>query len=108
VKLGKSTNETLQKLPQAFGEHSLSHTVVFYWHSRYKSSRVSVEMGNVLGAQALTKQQRMLRKFKNSSMKTIAKQSMSLQTPLGSVMEFARMILTESFNMRCTTAKFVP
>jgi hypothetical protein len=23
-------------------------------------------------------------------------------------MEFARMILTESFNMRCTTAKFVP
>jgi histone-lysine N-methyltransferase SETMAR len=32
----------------------------------------------------------MMKKFENSSMKTVAKQSMSLQIPLGSVMEFAR------------------
>jgi hypothetical protein len=31
-----------------------------------------------------------LKKFKNSSMKTTAKQSMSLLTPLWSVTEFAR------------------
>jgi hypothetical protein len=29
VKLGKSATETLEMLCEAFGEHSLSHTVVF-------------------------------------------------------------------------------
>jgi hypothetical protein len=40
-----------------------------------------------------TKQQKKtetVEKFKNSTMKTIAQQSMSSQTTLGSVMEFAR------------------
>jgi hypothetical protein len=29
VKLGKSATKTLEMLPEAFGEHSLSRTVVF-------------------------------------------------------------------------------
>jgi hypothetical protein len=45
-------------------------------------------MMNAQGNQALAKQQELLKKFENSS--TITEQSMSLQTPLGSVMEFAR------------------
>jgi hypothetical protein len=28
---------------EAFGEHSLSWTVVFEWHSRFKAGQVSVE-----------------------------------------------------------------
>jgi hypothetical protein len=28
---------------EAFGEYSLSRTVVFEWHSRFKAGRVSVE-----------------------------------------------------------------
>jgi hypothetical protein len=47
-------------------------------------------MTEVQGNQASAKQQKMLKKFKNSSTKTVTKQSMSLQTMLGSVMEFAR------------------
>jgi hypothetical protein len=43
VKLSKSTTETLQMLLEAFGEHSLSRTVVFQWHSRFKPGRVSFE-----------------------------------------------------------------
>jgi hypothetical protein len=43
VKLGKSITETLEKLPDAFGEHSLSQTAVFEWHSHFKASRVSAE-----------------------------------------------------------------
>jgi hypothetical protein len=43
VKLGKSTTETLEMLREAFGEHSLSWTVFFDWHSRFKAGRVSVE-----------------------------------------------------------------
>jgi hypothetical protein len=37
VKLGKSTTETLEMLREAFGEHSLSWTAVFEWHSRFKT-----------------------------------------------------------------------
>jgi hypothetical protein len=43
VKLGKSTIETLEMLCEAFGEYSLSWTVVFEWHSRFKAGRMSVE-----------------------------------------------------------------
>jgi hypothetical protein len=43
----------------------------------------------VQGNQAQAKRQKMLKKF-DSSMKTITEQSMSSQTPLGSVMEFAK------------------
>jgi hypothetical protein len=49
-----------------------------------------MKMMNVQGNQTSTKQQKMLKKFKNLSMKTAAEQSMSSQTPLGSVKEFAR------------------
>jgi hypothetical protein len=47
-------------------------------------------MMNAQGNQAPAKRQKMLKKFENSSMKTVAEQSMSLQTALGSLMEFAR------------------
>jgi hypothetical protein len=37
VKLGKSTTKTLEMFHEAFGEHSLSWTVVFEWHSCFKA-----------------------------------------------------------------------
>jgi hypothetical protein len=43
VKLSKSTTKTLEMLLHAFGEHSLSWTVVFEQHSRFKAGRVSSE-----------------------------------------------------------------
>jgi hypothetical protein len=43
VSLGKSATETLEILHEAFGEHSLSRTVVFEWHSCFKAGQVSVE-----------------------------------------------------------------
>jgi hypothetical protein len=51
---------------------------------------VSVEEDDVQGNKAPAKRQKMLKKFKNSSNKTIAEQSMSLETLLGSVMEFPK------------------
>jgi hypothetical protein len=39
-------------------------------------------MTNVQGNQAPAKRQKMLKKFENSSTKTVAEQSMSSQTPL--------------------------
>jgi hypothetical protein len=43
VKLGKPATESLKMLRQAFGEHSLSRTSVFEWHSRFKAGRISAE-----------------------------------------------------------------
>jgi hypothetical protein len=43
MKLGKSDTETLEMLRKVYGEHSLSRTVVFEWHSRFKAGLVSVE-----------------------------------------------------------------
>jgi hypothetical protein len=43
VKLGKSAVDILEMLREVFGEHSLSRTAVFEWHSRFKSGRVSVQ-----------------------------------------------------------------
>jgi hypothetical protein len=43
VKLGKSATETLEMLCEAFGEHSLSRTVDFEWHSCFKAGQVSLE-----------------------------------------------------------------
>jgi hypothetical protein len=52
---------------------------------------MSIEDGiNVQGEQAPAKRQKMLKNFQNLSTKTVAEQSMSLQSPLGSIMEFAR------------------
>jgi hypothetical protein len=76
-------------LYETFGKHSLSWTVVLDWHSHFKDGRV-LKMTNIQGYQAPAKRQKMLKKFENSFTKTIAEQSICLQTPLGSVMEFAR------------------
>jgi hypothetical protein len=47
-------------------------------------------MKNVQGDQAAAERQKTLKKFEQSFTKTVAEQSMSLQTPLGSLMEFAK------------------
>jgi hypothetical protein len=43
VKLSKSAAKTLEMLCEAFGEHSLSQTAVFEWHSRFEAGRAPVE-----------------------------------------------------------------
>jgi hypothetical protein len=37
MKLGKSFTKTHEMLHESFGEHSLSQTVVFEWHSHFKA-----------------------------------------------------------------------
>jgi hypothetical protein len=53
-----------------------------------KPVECQLKMTKVKGKQAPAKRQK-TKKFENSSTKTITEQSMSSQTPLGSVMEFA-------------------
>jgi hypothetical protein len=90
VKLGKSATETLLMLCEAFGEHSLSRTAVFECIHISRPVECQLKMTNIQGDQAPAEQQKMFKKFDSSSMKTVTEQSMSLQTPLGSVTESAR------------------
>jgi hypothetical protein len=57
-------------------------------------------MTNFQGDQAPAKQEKMLKKIENSSMKAVTEQSMSSQTSLGSVIYgIFQEILTENLNM---------
>jgi septin family protein len=85
MKLSKFTTKTSEMLYEAFEEHSLRQTALFEGIQRFKAGRVSVEED-----EHSAKQQKMLKKFENSSNKTVTEQSMSSQTPLVSVTEFAR------------------
>jgi hypothetical protein len=68
-----------------------------------------LKMTNVQDDQAPAKRQKILKKFENSSTKTVAKQSMRSQTPLGWISYgVCQEILTENLSMRCIAAKFVP
>jgi hypothetical protein len=84
VKLSKSATETHEMLWMAFWGLSLSQAAVFEWHSCFKAGQVSAEVDERSGWQ------KMLIKFEDSYTKIVTKQSMNSQTPLGSVMEFAR------------------
>jgi hypothetical protein len=64
MKLGKSTAKTLEMLYESFGEHSLSRTAVFEWHSHFKAGQVSVEDDVVQGDQAPAKRQKILKNFR--------------------------------------------
>jgi hypothetical protein len=75
-------------LHEALEEHSLSQ--VFEWHSHFKAGQMSVEDDECSGPPSTSRMTEYVKKFETSSTKAIAKQSMSSQTPLGSVMEFAR------------------
>jgi hypothetical protein len=101
VKLGKSATKTLEMLHEAFGEHSSSQTWSFNGIHVSRSVECQLKMTNVQGDQAPAKRQKMLKKFENLSTKTIAKQSMNLQTTLGPVNGDFQEILTENLNMWC-------
>jgi len=43
VKLKKSATETFASLPEAYGNATLSRTMVFKWHKSFKEGRENVE-----------------------------------------------------------------
>jgi hypothetical protein len=55
VKLSNPTTKTPVLLNVAFGEHSLSRTVVFQWHSCLKAGQVSVEDDEHSGRPSISK-----------------------------------------------------
>jgi hypothetical protein len=63
VKLSKSSTKTLEMLCDAFGEHSLSQTVVSESHSHFMARRVSVEDDEHSGQPSTSKTTENVEKF---------------------------------------------
>jgi hypothetical protein len=49
---------------EAFGEHSLSRTAAFEWHSRFKAGRVSLEDDEPSGRPSVSKATGNVEKFR--------------------------------------------
>jgi hypothetical protein len=90
VKLSKTATETLEILCEAFGEHSLRQRAGFKWHSCFKDGWVSVDDDERSGQPSTSKMTENAEKIWELIHEDRPEQSMSSQTPLGSIMEFAR------------------
>jgi hypothetical protein len=89
MKLSKSTTKTLEMIHEALGEHSLSRQRILNGIHVSRLVECQSKMTNVQSDQAPAKQQKMLKRLKNSSRKTVIEQSTSLQILARSIMEFA-------------------
>jgi hypothetical protein len=80
VKLGKSAAETLEMPLEAFGEHSLSQTVVFECHSRLKACRQTFRV-----TKYQQNDRKCLKTFKNSSTKAVAEKRKCVMKKTGTL-----------------------
>jgi hypothetical protein len=83
VKLGKSATKLLKCFVRLLENILLAGQLFLNGIHVSRPVECQLKMTNVQDYQAPAKRQKMLKKFENSSTKTIAEQSMSLQTPLG-------------------------
>jgi hypothetical protein len=87
-------------LHQAFGEHSLSWTAVFEWHSFSKAGWVSVEDDECSGRPNTSKTTENIEKIRKLIHENCRRTIHELADIVG--------IWTENLNMRCIAAKSVP
>jgi hypothetical protein len=99
AKLSKSVTETLEMRLETFGEHSLSWTAVFEWHSRFEASQMSVEDYKRSGwpsTSKTTENVEKIREFINKDRHwTIHELAHTVGISYG-----VRQIITENLNMR--------
>jgi hypothetical protein len=95
-------------LHEAFGEHSLSWTAVFEWHSRFKASWVSIEDEERSGRPSTSKTTENVEKIweliHENRRRTIHELSDTIEISCGGCQE----ILTENLNLCCIATKFIP
>jgi transposase len=108
VKLGKSATETLEMLCEAFGEHSLSQTAVFEWHSRFKAGQLSVEDDEQSGRPSTSKTTENVEKVREIIHEDHRRTTHELTDIVLFSHGVCQEIITENLNMRHISAKFVP
>jgi hypothetical protein len=95
-------------LPEAFGEHSLSRTVVFEWHSRFKAGQVFVEDDEQSGWPGTSKMTENVNKIRGLIHKDHRWTIHELTDTTGISYGVYQEILTENMNMCHIAVKFVP
>jgi hypothetical protein len=108
VKLGKSATETLVMLLEAFGEHSLSQTTVFEWHSHFKADQVSVEDDECSGLASTRKTTENIEKIRELIHEDRYQTIHDFTDTVGISYGVCQKILTENLNISRLGAKFVP
>jgi len=108
VKLGKSCNETLDMLQQAYGGETLSHAAVFQWWRHFKDSNTrminkahSGRPSTAVTDVNITKAAELL---ENDRRLTLRELSASLSISF----KCTQHIVTEILQMRCVCARWVP
>jgi hypothetical protein len=108
LKLGKSTTENLEMLHDAFGEHSLSRTAVFEWHSRFKAGRVSIEDDERSGRQSISRTTENVEKNSRIQPRRRSPNNPWARRHRWDHLWICQEILTENLNMLRTASNFVP
>jgi hypothetical protein len=108
VKLVKSAIKPLEMLHEAFGEHSLSWTVVFEWHSYFKAGQVSVEGDERSGRPSTSKATENVEKIQELIHEDCRPTIHELADAVGISYGVCQEILMENLNMCRIAVKFVP
>ncbi|PNF21865.1 hypothetical protein B7P43_G05282 [Cryptotermes secundus] len=108
MKLGKFITEILEMLNEAFGEHYLSRTAVFEWHSLFKAGGVSVEDDEHLGRPSTSKTTENVEKILELIHKDRCRTIHGLADTAGSSYGVSREILKENLNMDRTVPSTRP
>jgi hypothetical protein len=108
VKLSKSPTKTLEMISEVFGEHSLSRTVVFEWHSRVKAGRVSVEVDERSVRPSKNKKTENIEKIQEFVHEDHRRTIHELTHTVGISYGVCHEIFAENWNMRRIAVKFVP
>jgi hypothetical protein len=93
-------------LCEAFEEHSLSWTVVFEWHSRFKAGQVSVEDDECSGWQSTNKMTENVEKIWEVIHKYHHQIILELTDTVWISYGVCQETLTENLNMCCIAVKF--
>jgi hypothetical protein len=93
---------------EALGEHSLSQTAVFEWHSRFKASQVSVEDDERSEQSSTSKTTENVEKIRELVHKDHHRTIHELEDTVGISYGVCQEIVTENLNMCRIAAKFVP
>jgi hypothetical protein len=99
VKLSKSATQTHEMICEAFGEHSLSWTTVFEWHSRFKTRQVSVEDDECSGRPSTSKTTEKVEKIRELVNKDHCRAIHELTDTIRISYGVCQEILTENLNV---------
>jgi len=108
VKLNKSARETFASLTEAYGDATLSRTMVFKWHNTFKEGRENVEDDPRSGRPISSTNDQNVEVVRavNAKDRRLSVRMVTEETGLDK--NAAHRILTDNFQMRKICAKLVP